>query len=159
VDDDFGVGLGGKHVAGGAQFRAQFHVVEDFAVEDHANAAIFVGNGLATTTDVDDGQAGMTQCHVIVHVETGLVRAAMLQPRHHAAQQLGIGLRIVDRAEARQATHVPVPHEGVVKRTHPENDLAGVPAVRLSVFFRMGEVNPLVPGLHYSIGQRGMQGF
>ena len=106
MHDDFGIGCRGETMTGGTQFIAQFHVIEDFAVEDHPNVAILVGHRLTAAGDVDDRQAGMAERHVFVHVRPGFIGTTVMQPGNHAPQPFRIPLQIVNRAEARQTTHV-----------------------------------------------------
>jgi len=57
--NDFGVAAGVETVAAGDQFFAQFHIIEDFAVEGDDDVAIFRLHGLGAIGKADDRQAHM----------------------------------------------------------------------------------------------------
>src|SRR5260221_2632752 len=56
VGQKLGIGAGAKNVALGLEFLALFGIVEEFAVEDDVNGAVFVGEGLAAVFQADDAQ-------------------------------------------------------------------------------------------------------
>jgi hypothetical protein len=61
VHDDFGVAAGVEDVAERLQFGDQFLIVVDFAVEDDANALVFVVQRLLAGGQVDDREAAMAE--------------------------------------------------------------------------------------------------
>jgi len=54
VDDDFGVAAGMEDVAERLQFRDEFLVVVDFAVEDDTDAVVFVVQRLLASGQIDN---------------------------------------------------------------------------------------------------------
>ena len=73
VRDDFGVAVGGEAMAAAFQRRLLFRVVEQLAVEDDGDGAVFVEDGLPAVGQADDaeaargeGQAGPFQVAVLV---------------------------------------------------------------------------------------------
>ncbi len=57
VDDDFGVGVRAEMVAARFERRAEMREIVDFAVEDDADRAVFVVDGLMAAAEIDDAQA------------------------------------------------------------------------------------------------------
>jgi hypothetical protein len=77
VNDDFGVAAGVENVAECLQFRDEFLVVVDFAVEDDADALVFVVQRLLAGGQVDDGEAPMAEPDAGFDMQAAFVGTAM----------------------------------------------------------------------------------
>ena len=64
-------------------------VIEDFAVEDDKEGCVFVGHGLVTAGDIDDGKAAETEGCPGVAVVTGIIGAAVADGVRHALESRG----------------------------------------------------------------------
>jgi hypothetical protein len=88
-------------------FAAQFRVVVNFAVEDDGGVAIFAGDGLIPTRDVDDPQTDCSQRHRIRAESALLVWAPMNQAGDCAANPVVIRAKRLTR-EASNSAHVEI---------------------------------------------------
>ena len=87
----FGVGAGAEFVAARFQFRAQFLVVVNLAVEDDDRVAVFRGNGLVARGEVDDFQPRGAQGNQVRFENALLVRPAVDDRGNGAPNPVGIG--------------------------------------------------------------------
>ena len=60
VDDHFGVGASAKMITTLLQFRSEFYVVEDFAVEHNPDRAVLIAQRLLTGGQIDYRQSGVS---------------------------------------------------------------------------------------------------
>src|SRR5436190_2171446 len=92
MDNRLGIAGSFEAVAFGFQFRAQFNVVENLAVEDDPDRFVFVGYRLVTTAQVDDGKPHHPEMHISVMVLTFVVGPSVANaaqhPRHQALDRL-----------------------------------------------------------------------
>ena len=65
--DDFGIGFCREFVALLLQFRAQFDIIENFAIEHDPDRSIFVVNRLISAAQIDNAESGMGEPCRSVH--------------------------------------------------------------------------------------------
>ena len=88
VDDGLGVAVvGAETVAALQQTLAQLQVIVNFAVKDHPEAVVFVGDGLAAGDQINDGQAPDGQGNLPVLIIARIVRPPMGESGAHPGQQ------------------------------------------------------------------------
>ena len=75
--NDFGVAMGGEAMALRFQLGLHFGVVEEFAVEDDGDAAIFVEDRLPAVGEADDAEAPRGEGQTGPFEEAVLIRSAM----------------------------------------------------------------------------------
>ena len=97
VQHRFGVGTRMKSVAELLQFRAQFQVIVDLAVEDDRRVAVVRRDGLVAGCKVDDLQPRRAQRANARPEDALLVRPAMNQRVDGALNPLGIGRPVLIR--------------------------------------------------------------
>ena len=90
VDDHLGVALRGERWPRALQLRAQLAVVVDLAVQDDDDRAVLVEDRLVAGLEVDDAQALDAEARAPAMMEPARVRAAVLEPRAHAREQLRV---------------------------------------------------------------------
>ena len=80
--------VGAHAVAGGNQFRTQFGIVIDFAVEQDTNRKILVPHRLMAAGDIDDREAAEAEMKRVLglDVEAVVVGAAMRDRVRHRLQ-------------------------------------------------------------------------
>ena len=87
VDQHLRVGLGGKVIACLHQTGADLLVVIDLAVEQQRQIAVLAVKRLcAGIRNIDDAQAAVSQCNILVNISTLSVRATVLDLIQHLAQ-------------------------------------------------------------------------
>ena len=69
------------------QTLAQLQVIVNFAVKDHPEAVVFVGDGLAAGDQIDDGQAPDGQGNLPVLIIARIVRPPVSNAVAHPGQQ------------------------------------------------------------------------
>jgi len=88
VHQHLGVAAGAEQVPAGLQLAAQCEVVEDLAVVDDEDAAVFVRHGLHPARQIDHAQPGVGEAHPVVDVQPEPVRPAVPDGGRHPLQQL-----------------------------------------------------------------------
>ena len=86
VKDYFRIRIGGEAVPDGLQGRPQLDIVEDLAIEDDPQGAVFIRDGLVAPFQIDDAQSGASQANLPVQVEAETVGAAVAHHGEHPAQ-------------------------------------------------------------------------
>ena len=99
VDDDFGVAAGVEDVAERLQFGDEFLVVVDFAVEDDADALVFVVQRLLAGGQVDDRQPAVAEPDAGFDMQAAFVRAAMELRFVHAVEYRTIDVAFASGVE------------------------------------------------------------
>ena len=99
VDDDFGVAAGVEDVAQRLQFRDEFLIVVDFAVEDDADALVFVVQRLLAGGQVDDRQAAVAEPDAGFDMQAAFVGAAMKLRFVHAVEHRTIDVAFASGVE------------------------------------------------------------
>jgi hypothetical protein len=66
---------------------AQFRMIENLAVENDPEGAVFIANGLLPAAEVNDAQTSVTQTDVVIEVNAKLVRAAVPDHGQHLPQR------------------------------------------------------------------------
>src|SRR5262249_5113168 len=106
VRDDLGIAMGAKLVTPRFQARPLFGVIEEFAIEDDVNAAIFVADGLSAVIETDNAEAPRCQTEARPFQKAVLVRSAMHDAgRHRLQRPLGQGRPASQMNHARNAAH------------------------------------------------------
>ncbi len=59
MDEDFAVAVGAEHVPLGFEVRPAFGIIEELAVADDGDGAVFVEDGLLAVLESDDAEAAM----------------------------------------------------------------------------------------------------
>ena len=85
VYQHLGVGLGAEAVPFSDQKLAQLLVIVNFPVENRPDGPVFVGDGLLSGVQVDNGKTPVSQPHLIFEVVTVVVRTAMANHVGHFA--------------------------------------------------------------------------
>ena len=83
MNDDFRVGLGIKAVPQRLHFAPQLDIVENLAVEDQPDFAIFVVDRLLTAGQVDDAEARVRHREPTLQEKSGAVGPTMMQAAQH----------------------------------------------------------------------------
>ena len=96
--------MSAESVTKGDKFLAQFCVVVNFAIEDDGGVAIFAGDRLIPTLDVDDAETDSAQGHGIRMENTLLIWASMNQAGNRAANSVIIRAKSLTR-ETSNSTH------------------------------------------------------
>src|SRR5690606_37943477 len=86
VDDDFGIGLRVEAVPLRDQRSAQFHVVEDRAIEHGPDVAAFVVDGLVAADQIDDREPRRGESDAGIDIKSVSVRPAVMQGVNHPFQ-------------------------------------------------------------------------
>jgi hypothetical protein len=100
MDGDLAVGAGAKFVPPRAELLSNRPVAVELPVHHDAHAAIFVGDGLVSIDEADDGQPHVAQCHATVGrlpgafrvgpaVRDALERRVELRPFEAGLRELG----------------------------------------------------------------------
>jgi hypothetical protein len=88
----------------GEQVPAQRGIVVDFPVQQDPDGAVFIGNRLPATADVNDAEAAVSQPHAGTHENAFIVRPAMAQglvhPMHGLARDFGSLLVLEEPTDA-----------------------------------------------------------
>ncbi len=92
MHDDLGIAFRVKAMPGSLQFRDQFLVVVDLAIEDHHHRTVFIEQRLLTRGHIDDRQAPVAKTHARLDVQAALIGAAMQLGVVHALQRNSVGL-------------------------------------------------------------------
>lgn len=87
VDEGFGIAGGAERVAEGGQFRLQFPVIVDFAIEDDGDGLVLVEDGLPATGEVDDAEAAHAHGEFRAFVAAVAVRSPVNLYAGHAVEQ------------------------------------------------------------------------
>ena len=82
------------------QVLAQLNVVEDLAVVHDPQRLVLIVNGLTPRVEIDDTESHVPQPNPIVHIDAGLVGAAMANHTHHPPQVFRVNV-----VRGRQPTH------------------------------------------------------
>src|SRR6202040_2657637 len=82
--------IGFEFFAAGFEFRAQFAVVVDLAVEDQDGVAVVADHGLIAALQIDDLEAHRAQGNDWRFVDALLVRPAMNQGVRSRANSFGV---------------------------------------------------------------------
>ena len=99
VDDDFGVAAGVEDVAQCLQFRDEFLVVVDFAVENDADALVFVVQRLLAGRKVDDREAPVAKPDAGFDMQTAFVRTAVELRFVHAVEHRTVDVALASGVE------------------------------------------------------------
>jgi len=84
MDEDLGVGKGGKLMSSLDKVLPEFTVVVDLTVEDDTDRFVFVEDRLITPCDIDDREPPHPQGDMPVVINPFIVRAAVKNgPAHH----------------------------------------------------------------------------
>src|SRR5581483_687761 len=105
MDDDLGVGHGGKRVATGDQLFAQGAVVVDFAVEDQPHRAVLVGHGLTPARHVDDAEARVRKSRRTDVEDLAVIRSAVRERRRHPREDFGRRRLTVELQDSAESAH------------------------------------------------------
>ena len=109
------------------QSVAQLDIVENLAVESHADVAVRALHRLLAGRDVDDAQPCVAKTDIAVEVNAVLVRAAMIKRRNHALEQMLLLERgIWNTEEAGYPTHLRTLYV-LSSSTGPRDDLRRQP--------------------------------
>ena len=120
VRQHLGVALGREMMPLALELLAQFHVVVDLAVLADPDAAILVGQRLATGVQVDDRQSGRADDGPAVPRVVQVVRPTMKQARQHACDEIGvIRTDAIACGQASDAAHQGVASAGVAPMLSP----------------------------------------
>jgi hypothetical protein len=92
VDDDFSVAASVEDMAEGLQFRNEFLVIVDFAVEDDADALVFVVEWLLAGGQVDDGEPTMAEPDAGFEMQAAFIGTAMELRFVHAMEHRTINV-------------------------------------------------------------------
>ena len=84
--DDFSVRRSTKGVSARNQFRSEINVVVNLPVKNNLHLAIFIGDRLVTTRNINDAEAPNCQPDAVAHKESTLVGAAMPNSIRHVLQ-------------------------------------------------------------------------
>ena len=84
VGDEFGVAMGDEVVAALEEFGALLAIVEEFAIEDDGDGAVFVCDGLLAIGEVDDAETAGGEGEAGAMEEAFFVEAAMNEGASHA---------------------------------------------------------------------------
>jgi hypothetical protein len=84
VGDEFGVAMGDEVVAALEEFGALLAIVEEFAIEDDGDGAVFVCDGLLAIGEVDDAETAGGEGEAGAMEEAFFVGAAMNEGASHA---------------------------------------------------------------------------
>jgi hypothetical protein len=90
VNDGFGVAAGAIDVASGFESGAQIGVIEDFAVVDNLQAAIFIGHGLMAVGEIDDAQAAEAESDEFIAKDAAIVGTAVSDAIGHGANEVAV---------------------------------------------------------------------
>ncbi len=69
------------------QISFQFFIIIQLAIEDDADAFVFIKDGLIAGTQVDDGKAAMTKTEILIVVNRKIIRTTMLYNLKHFGHQ------------------------------------------------------------------------
>jgi len=83
MQNDFCIAVGGKAVSPLFQNGTKFKIIKYFSIEDDPQGAIFVGNGLLPTAEVDDAEAGAAKTCMVIQVDSKFIRSPVLNQREH----------------------------------------------------------------------------
>ena len=91
-----GVAMGAELMAMRFKFGLAFGIVEEFAVEDDGDVAVFVVDRLPAIGEADDAEPAQRHAHARPQEEAVFVRAAVVQGLGHSLQHGWLdGLRSV----------------------------------------------------------------
>jgi hypothetical protein len=91
VDQHFRIGMGTELMAFLLQLDFEVLEIEDFAIVNDANPAVFIKQGLtAVVAQVDDRQALMSEADAVGNMIPFLIRPAMLQQPGQSFDQIRV---------------------------------------------------------------------
>jgi hypothetical protein len=93
-------------VAAFLEVFTEFAIVVDLAVKNNPRGAVGVVNRLLPALEINDRKTPHRQPHAVAHIETILVRAAMMNGLVHTRQQLAIDRRAITANVSCYATHL-----------------------------------------------------
>src|SRR5690349_6199346 len=85
VEQDLGIRCGGKAMSAGLQLRAQFLVVEDFAVENDPQRFVFVADRLLPCLQIDDTEPCAPESCLRIAIDSEFIRPAVPDGGKHPA--------------------------------------------------------------------------
>ena len=94
MDEHLGVAARREAMAGALELGGQLPVVVDLAVADDDDGAVFVGDGLVSARDVDDGEPSYPEEDVVVHVGSFVIRPPVDGHGAHPLERAGLWPRI-----------------------------------------------------------------
>jgi hypothetical protein len=113
MHEHLGVALRGEAMAAPLQFRAQFDVVVNFAIEDDVNGLILVTDGLPAAGNVHDAQPAHGQANTRRPKKALIIRTAMKDRTIEVLQQDRPIISVGRRHVSSDAAHtVPVTAAG-----------------------------------------------
>jgi hypothetical protein len=86
MKDNLGIGLGGELVSPTEEIFSQFEVVKDLAIEGDPERGILVAHRLVAASEVNDTEPGVRETNATLHMESGIVRAAVRKHTHHPVE-------------------------------------------------------------------------
>ena len=90
MHDHFGIAARAKSVSQRLQFRHQFLIIVDFAVEHHDDALVFVVERLLAGGQVDDRQPAMAKPDARFEVHPAFIRPPMKKGLVHALEEAAV---------------------------------------------------------------------
>src|SRR5690242_21869097 len=87
------------------KFLAKLDVVEDLAVADDPEGAVFVADRLQAAAQVDNAEAVVTQADVLADIEARGLWAAMALHMKHGGQKRSLGLNRIALINSGYSTH------------------------------------------------------
>src|SRR5215216_369148 len=87
MNDRFRIGVGLECVTVFFEIGSQLLEVIDFAVEDDRDCAVFAGDRLSATREINDGEASHSERNAVFYEKTVIVRTAMPYTIAHALEQ------------------------------------------------------------------------
>lgn len=107
MDDDFSIATSVEGVTEGQEFRDQFLIVVDFAVEDDTDTLIFVIQWLLSGGEVNDGKAAVAETDAGLDMQATFVGAAVELRLVHTMENRTINVAFASGIEySGDAAHV-----------------------------------------------------
>src|SRR5574341_1226349 len=88
MDDDLGIGSGGKAMALALKDFPEFEIIKNFAVKNDADSLVFVKDRLPAAFEIDNAQARVGEPYVSIAVKSEPVGTAMTHHFDHLLKGL-----------------------------------------------------------------------
>ena len=106
MEQNLGIGFGGKGMARRHQLGAQVLEIVNLTVKNHDQIAVLIEHGLLAALQVNDGQPAVAQGHLIVHIIALAVRAAVGDQVRHSLDDFAGGFGVMAAlGKAGNSTH------------------------------------------------------
>jgi len=83
MNDDFSIRVRVEAVSTALEFRAQLDIVEDLAVENDPDRAVFIVDRLVAAFEIDDAEPSVREAHLPILVEPKSVGPTVMQALDH----------------------------------------------------------------------------